>query len=267
MFYGGHKPTMRVWWSGYHDQPYSMGVLDREATAAGTIRLTLFRLGNDGGYWNLQQYPGDGPDMLGGGEAAWVDINNDLRPELVAWLKAKNDSLFDACLDCPSIIHEYTFTESESGFSLHDLRVLPSPYSTFTLFIRLLSEGNRTAAARLLHDPSRIAEAVADGWGSRRRAKAWVLEYGEETRWPRWLEFLHHGPRGDKRFVVHFEQLDGRWIISDWVVPHLPNQADVAPKTPARADSVSGSKRPRAPAAGAKSTPAKKPATVRKVTP
>jgi hypothetical protein len=89
----------------------------------------------------------------------WADVNGDGRPELIAWLKAKNDTLFDECSDCPFIIHERTFTESHDGLSLHDMRIFPSPYATFTLFVRLLSEGNREAAKRLLANPAKLAEA------------------------------------------------------------------------------------------------------------
>src|SRR5262249_22133013 len=128
-------------------------------------------------------------------------------------------------------------TETREGMQPFDMRVMPSPYSTFTLFVRLLSDGNRAAAARLLRDPARVTEAIAAGWGERRRAKAWVLEYREEERWPRWLEFVEHRAGGDTRYVVHFEQSAGRWIISDWVIPHRKGQA------PAGADSAAAPRR------------------------
>ena len=220
MFFGGMRPVMRVWWTAYPDQPYSLGVIDHERETGGRIRLTLFRMNAQGLAWNIVQTPDQGPDLEGVGEAAFVDINADDRPELVAWIKGENDTLFEACLDCPGIIHEEVYTESRPGFRLHDMRILPTPYSTFTVFIRLLADGNRTAAARLLKDPSRMDEAIAEGWGLRRQAKAWKLEYTEEERWPSWLEFLHHGPKGDTRYVVHFELKEGRWIIRDWVTPH-----------------------------------------------
>ncbi|MEK7329406.1 MAG: hypothetical protein AAB113_01255, partial [Candidatus Eisenbacteria bacterium] len=222
MFYGGHRPAMRVWWTGYRDQPYSLGVIDHDRSPQGRVRMTLFRMGPSAAYWDMLQYPEEGPDLGGAGEAAWVDINRDDRPELVAWVRAQNDTLFDACVNCPFIIHEMTYTESKDGLRLHDMRVLPSPYATFTLFVRLLGEGNRAAAARLLRDPAKVGEAMAAGWGERRRAKAWMLEYAEEERWPRWLAFIHHGPRGDQRYIVHFELKEGRWIIREWLKPRRP---------------------------------------------
>jgi len=238
MFYGGMRPSLRAWWTGYPEQPYSLGVIEHDRDPKGHVRMTLFRLGANAGFWDMVQYPEEGDDMSGAGEAAWVDINNDQRPELVAWVRAKNDSLFEACLDCPFIIHEITYTETVRGMRLHDMRILPSPYATFSLFIRLLGEGNRAAAARLLRDPARVDEARLAGWGERRRAGAWMMEYAEEERWPRWLAFLHHGARGDVRYIVHFELKEGRWIISDWVIPHYPGRpapgAAIADSTRAR---------------------------------
>lgn len=249
MFYGGLRPTIRTWWTGIQSQPYSIGVIDRGYGSPPAMNFTLFRLSPDGAFWNVVQYRENGPNFPGGGDAEWVDINADGRPELVVWERAKNDTLFEACVNCPAIMHEYMFVEGEEGFRLHDMRVMPSPYSTFTLFVRLLADGNRTAAARLLKNPAKLEEALADGWGSRRRAKAWVLEYGEEAPWPRWLEFLHHGPNGDKHYVVRFELDEGRWIISDWVVPRRhPRPGE------ARADSSAKAPPPAKPArAGAPS--------------
>ncbi len=225
MFYGGHRPELRAWWAGYPDEPYSLGVIEHDRSPSGRVRVTLFRMGSSAAFWSMLQSPDEGPDLASAGEAAWVDINADDRPELVTWVRVPNDTLFDACPSCPYIIQERTFTESRAGLRLHDMRVLPSPYATFTLFVRLLADGNRTAAARLLKDPARLDEAVAAGWGLRRRAKAWMLEYAEEERWPRWLAFLHHGVRGDQRYIVHFELKDGRWIISRWLTPRPPGRA------------------------------------------
>ncbi|HKQ57132.1 MAG TPA: hypothetical protein VJY35_04625 [Candidatus Eisenbacteria bacterium] len=242
MFLGGHRPSVRVWWTGYPDQPYTMGVVDQDRSTSGRMHVTVFRMGPTAAAWSMIQSPMSGPQLEGTGEASWADVNADGRPELVAWVRGENDSLFESCPSCPSIIHEHTYTESRAGFRLHDLRILPSPYATFTLFVRLLAEGNRAAAARLLAKPATIDEAVAEGWGARRRAKAWVLEYGEEERWPRWLAFLHHGPRGDQRYIVHFELKEGRWIIREWLKPRRPARPGANP-----ADSTAAGGKDRAP--------------------
>ena len=236
MFFGGLRPRMRVWWTGYSDQPYSLGIIDHERETNGRTRVTLFRMTDGGLAWMLRQAPDQGPEITGAGDAIWADINSDDRPELVAWVRAANDTLFESCLSCPSIIHEHIYTESRAGFALHDLRLLPTPYSTFTLFIRQLADGNRNAAARLLKDPSKVDEAIAAGWGLRTRAKAWNLEYAEDERWPRWLAFLHHGPRGDQRYIVHFELKEGRWIIREWLKPR-PAGTRAAPADSAAAAS------------------------------
>jgi hypothetical protein len=250
LVYGGFRPSMRAWWTGYTDQPYSLGLIEHDRGHNGGVRVTVFRLLATAAAWDILQFPGQG-GVAGPGEAEWADVNGDGRPELIAWLKAENDTLFDECEDCPFIIHERTFTESREGLSLHDMRIFPSPYATFTLFVRLLSEGNREAAKRLLANPAKLAEAEAAGWGSRKRAKAWYLEYGEAERWPRWLAFVHHGPTGDTRYIVHFELKEGRWIISDWVIPHL------AGAKPSAADSAKAVRTPAHP------PPAAKPATAK----
>ncbi|MGH7732038.1 MAG: hypothetical protein ACRENJ_12405 [Candidatus Eiseniibacteriota bacterium] len=236
VYFGGLRPTMRVWWTGYSDQPYSLGVVDHERSRAGRIRLTLFRMNAAGSAFTLLQAPDQGPYLTGPGEAAWVDLNADDRPELVAWVRVQNDTLFESCPSCPYIIQEHTYTEARRGMWLNDVRLVPTPYATFTLFVRHLADGHRNAAARLLRDPSRVDEAVAAGWGLRARAKAWKLEYAEEERWPRWLAFLHHGPRGDQRYIVHFELKEGRWIIRDWLKPRPAGRA----ATPADSGAASG---------------------------
>jgi hypothetical protein len=60
---------------------------------------------------------------------------------------------------------------------------------------------------------------------------------------------VHHGPVGDTRYIVHFELKEGRWIISDWVIPHLVG---------AKPDSAAAAKTTHKPAA-AKAPPAKAP--------
>ena len=252
LFLGGYRPTMRVWWTGYQGQPYTMGVVDHDRSTSGHVHVTLLRMGPTAAVWSLLQSPAEAPEFEGAGEATWADVNADGRPELVAWVHAENDTLFESCPSCPYIIQEHTYTETRAGLQLHDLRLLPSPYATFSLFVRLLADGNRTAAARLLADPSRVDEAVAAAWGSRRQAKAWILEYAEEERWPRWLAFLHHGPQGDQRYIVHFELKEGRWIISEWLKPHLATRAGLI-GTPI--DSTAAATPAKTPAGGVPRTP------------
>jgi len=214
VFHPSVKPKMRVWWTGRPTAPYEWGILDEERTETRRAGLLLLRLNADGYYWNIVQF---GTAPLGdakGAQAFWIDVNGDGAPEIVSWSRAEPDSAFEECMGCPRLQFESLFTEHEQGFSLQDGRLLPSPYSTFVLFIRLLREGNRSAATRLLETPSKVTEAVMLGWNARAARGTWKLEYAEEDQpWPRWLALRH---RSGTLYIVHFTMKDGRWIIRDW---------------------------------------------------
>lgn len=55
LFFGGHRPSLRVWWTGYTDQPYSLGVIDHERSTSGRMRVTLFRMNAAGTAWQLDR--------------------------------------------------------------------------------------------------------------------------------------------------------------------------------------------------------------------
>ena len=235
-FEGGWHPMFRVWWSGHAEFPYECGIVDHARTDKGALDLLLLRLSADGTYWAIQQFSGNGPVLGGEGEAAWVDVNSDGAPELVTWTRAPSDSLFLECNGCPGLFDERIFVERAAGFELHDSRLLPSPYATFQLFIRLLHQENRAAAARLLAEPKRIDEAIALGWGTNRRPGTWRLEWAEATAWPRWLMMRNEVAKDRPLYAVHFVQREGRWIISDWgrepTTPTAPNGAPPAGTAP-----------------------------------
>jgi hypothetical protein len=216
LFRGGMNPQMRVWWTGKQDGPYEWGVVDRPRTQ-GPMHLALFRLASSGKFWNLVQYDDLSPELGPTGSVSWADVDGDGKPELVSWTKDVADSLFESCPDCPNLISELLFIERAEGFGLHDIRLVPSPYATLVQFVRLLLDNHREQASRLLKDPSWMRQAVAAGWGLRRTARTWKIETVEaDTQWPRWLEVRFRGPMGDRRYVIHFEQFRGRWIIRDW---------------------------------------------------
>ena len=220
VFRRGRQPKIRVWWTGQPEAPYEWAIVDKGTDQK--IGLLLLRLNPGGTYWILAQYEDTSPELGGPGEADWVDINGDNRPELVTWVRAHADSTFEECDGCPHLITERTYTERENGFELHDSRLLPSPYASFVLFIRLLRDQNRSAAARLLVDPAKVSEAWALGWGSGRRRGTWRLEYAEEGQaWPRWLAMKFKGPKGDHEYIVHFAMKAERWIIKDWLAPRV----------------------------------------------
>jgi hypothetical protein len=215
-FRGGREPRMKVWWTGAPDAPYEWAVLDRVPGKEG-YNFTLFRLAAEGYYWRADQYEGVGPDLGDVLEAGLLDVNRDGRPELLAWAKAAPDSLFEACSSCPSLLTERLYTSSAAGFELDDSRLVPTAYSTFVLFIRLLHQHNGAAASRVLEDPTRLERAVALGWGGGEGRGLWKLEYVDPDRpWPHWLAVKLRGPKGEQRWIVHFTQKEGRWVIRDW---------------------------------------------------
>jgi hypothetical protein len=233
-FHGGFQPVMRVWWTGNKDAPYSWGVVDRNRGDDATVRLTLFRLEPQGLYWNLVQFDDTKIPFGASGSASWVDLNGDRRYELVAWVPAEPDSMFDECSTCPKRINELVFIERPEGFRLLDTRLVPSPYSTFTVFVRLLTENNRAQAAKLVKNPALVQRAVAAGWGSRRGWRTWLIEESEPgAAWPAWLMVRFKGPRGERRYRVDFEVNRGRWVIRDWAERQSP-PAGVPPRSGAR---------------------------------
>lgn len=223
------NPRMRVWWTSKQEAPYEWGVLSRERAERGAWQLLLLRLNPDGMYWNLTQYESQGPDLGVRGQAFWTDVNGDERPEILSWVRAEPESGFSECAGCPGLVTELLFTEREHGFELYDNRLMPTPYSTFVLLVRLLRERNRVAAARLLENPAKVDEAIAMGWGSRAKGTRWSLEYAEPNQaWPRWLAMKLVTAAASRTWIVHFTQRDGRWIVRDWVEPGKAGRAPAA---------------------------------------
>lgn len=251
-FSGGQRPQSRVWWTNNENAPYAWGVADF-ARKDGDMHFTLFRLTPTGNYWSVAQYEDSGY-RLGSGAAAWVDMNGDQRPELVAWMPGERDSLFEGCEDCPKPIAELLFAERGGGFALQDTRIVPSPYSTFERFVRLLADGNRAQAARLLEDPAMIDKAIAAGWTTR-RPRAWKVEYAEPgTSWPAWMMVTFRGAPRPHRYTVRFELVRGRWLIHEWIEREI-----VPPGTAGKVSPAAGRTSPdagkRSPATG-KASPA-----------
>jgi hypothetical protein len=218
LFRGGHEPRVRVWWTGRTEYPYECGVIDR--TPAGVLRFTMLRLAPNGADWSVQQDEERYPTLGAAGEAQWVDLNGDERPEVVSWTPAQTDSLFTGCSDCPRLITERTFIEGREIFEPQDERLLPTPYATLVYFVRLLLDGQLVQAEKLVRDPAKVREAVALGWDKRAVRTPWRVEFGEKNEaWPRRLEVRFEGPRGVKRYGVVFGRRDGRWIIENWFEP------------------------------------------------
>jgi hypothetical protein len=197
------------------------------------------RLSPNDEVWGVQQDEEDYPLLGEPGEAVWLDLNQDGLPEFVSWTRSATDSLFTECADCPKLLTEHTFVEGGEGFELQDERLLPTPYAALVYFVRLLIDGRLAQAEKLVRDPARVREAVAQGWNQRVVRKPWYVEYGEEgEHWPRRLELRFEGPHGVKRYGVIFAKREGRWIIDNWFEPravgrHFPT-VTVPPGSPAR---------------------------------
>ena len=230
VFHGSRNPRMRVWWTAETEWPYDWAIVTDNPNDGGRMNLLLMRLNAQATYWVLVQYENSGPDLGGPGEAVWADVNRGGAPEMIAWTEARADSTFEICSECPKLRLERMYILRKQGYELFDDRLVPAPFSTFTLFIRLLQQQNRTAAQRLLSDPPKVADAIAAGWAKHGRG-AWKMEYAEAGEsWPRWLAFRFDGPKGPVRYIVHFEYLEGRWLIRDWVIPRpAPTGKSVTP--------------------------------------
>ncbi len=239
VFPPGRNPRIRTWWLGARDTPYETAVLFDRKSDPVEIGLRLFRMSANGAFWNIAQYERE--TFLGEpGDAVFADPNGDGRPEVVAWTRAETDSFLVFGPDVPRLTNESLWTERAEGFRLHDVRVLPTPAATLALFLRQLVTGNREAAGRLLLQPSKLAEAVANGWPQRRERGAWSVRYGESgDAWPEWFEVKERAPQGDRRWIFRFVLRDGRWMIEEWV-PVKPAAPAVAPVTPAAPAKPSG---------------------------
>ena len=217
-FTSGRNVIMRVWRTKYPEQPFSVAIVENVRYGSKPLELSLLRMAQNGLFWTAAQYPGYGPDMGGRGDAAFADLNNDGVPELVTWTRTPPDSSFLECRECPSLLSEYTWAERAQGFELEETRLVPTAYANFVLFIRMLREGNRAAAVRLLADPSKLTEAIANGWDRGRGKGVWRITDAEEGEtWPHWIVVQFHHGGVDRSWVVHFVAKDGRWIIRDWI--------------------------------------------------
>jgi hypothetical protein len=215
----GRDPEFRVWWTGWSERLYSLGLIDRAPD--GALSWMVLGLIAEGRAWDFVQFV-ERAGETGRGQATFTDVNGDGGPELVIWARTEPDSTFQLCTDCPGLLTETVLVERAEGFTPFDTRLMPSPFASLTLFARLLASGNRAAAARLLDDPARLDEAAALGFGQRQGRGAWRVEYAEpKERWPRWLA-LRTMDETRRLHIVHFTLKDGRWVIRDWVPVRAP---------------------------------------------
>lgn len=225
----GRDPKLRVWYGARHDRPYSLCILDRGPD--GRIDWVLYGLNASGDMFSVVQAMGRAGEQ-GRGQGAFVDADGDGRPELTLWTRGRVDTTFTICPECPGPIDETLLSERAEGFLPEDVRALPTPFSTFALFVRFLQEGNRANAARLLEDPKRLDEAIALGWGARRGPGSWAYEYAERgERWPDWIAMRFNDAKR-QLYIVRFGQMAGRRVIREWT-PVNPSSEPGKPATPA----------------------------------
>ena len=243
---GGHRPRMRVWRTSRREYPYEWGIV--EETRAGLLRFMMLRLSPGGTVWGIQQDEERYPLLGEPGDVQWPDLNADGQPELVSWTRGPTDSLFTECPDCPRLITERTFVEGRDGFDLLEERLLPTPYATLVYFVRLLVDGKLTQAQRLVRDPARVREAVAQGWNRRVVRTPWFVEQGEEGEaWPRRLGLRFQGPNGVKRYGIVFGQREGHWIIENWFEPRMAQRRFPSVTLPSAPGTKAPAEKPKVP--------------------
>lgn len=228
---GGWEPRARVWWTGKQEGPYEWGVLEASRDRK-RLHLSLFQLSSNGAFWNVIQNQAEGLEFSGIGDAHWADVNGDSRPEFVVWAPSEADSLVIPCSGCGRMIEEHTFVQRPRGFALLDSRIVPSPLSTWTRFLRLLVNGDRAGAGRFLHDPKKLDSAIAEGWASRRAPGSWqVMSIEPGSSWPSWLVARFNSATGSRLYKVNFVSSGGRWQIRDWERRANPAPADSAARS------------------------------------
>ena len=225
VFRGGMDPRVRVWWTGRNAEPYEWGIVDR-TRGAGDLGLILLRLDPGGSYWTIGQYAGRGQDLGGSGEADWVDANEDGQPELLTWMRASADSMFEECGGCPKLITERLFVEHDNGFELPR-----QPAATFAVqHVRSVhpsaprqEPGGRHAAARPSRSSTRRSSSVGPDQGERRmearvhRGSSVAALARHEIPGPSVAADLHRSLRDEGRALDHRE-LD----------PSAPGERDAA---------------------------------------
>ncbi|MFI5371855.1 MAG: hypothetical protein ACHQ52_09875, partial [Candidatus Eisenbacteria bacterium] len=215
-FVGGQDPQFRTWWTGHEEGPWEWGITDRTRDQD-RVEFLLLQLVPSGNYWRILQYDPDGIPVEGTTSVVWTDVNGDEKPELLVFARTQADSIVIPCHECPRVYEQLTFVERPQGFMLMDTRVVPAPMTTFSRFVRLMADGNRADASRLLRDPRRIDEAAALGWIGLKTPGAWRVLYAEpNTAWPQWLMVRVKGAHHTHDYKMDFDTAYGRWVIGSW---------------------------------------------------
>jgi hypothetical protein len=234
------RPRIKSWYSGLPTSPYSTAVVYDTRTETPRLGFKYFQLSGDGYYWNLVQYEGYGPELGLAGDAAFVDLNGDGRPELVSYSRTPQDSILTTAPPVHPIIREVIYTDRGRGFVVHDARIVPGPLEALDLFLTWLREGKPDNARHLLVDPAFLDLARGLGWAELRSPRNFLVDMQEQGQpWPEWLGARVETRAGIHRYAFHFTFTEGHWLIKDWVAEE-PARASASPD--ARPDSTGGRK-------------------------
>ena len=153
-----------------------------------------------GGRWDLAQTLG--ADSLGGTGSGQFDHRS------LVTRTFSSTPMFDECATCPHVYRERRFLWGPAGFVREDERMVPSPYATFTSFVRALVDGDRELAQRFVADPSLVEFARRYEWHDTGLGK-WRAAPGTEATAP---EMVFFRGRSDA-FRVTFQPRGAGWVV------------------------------------------------------
>jgi hypothetical protein len=213
---GGRNIQMAVWWAGNDLGPYEMGLVDyRRSGDPREGSFTMLRISRQADFWGAVQTVNKTIDLGGPGPARFVDLDNDGVPELAHWAASKPDPRFVANTNLPPILSERTWRRTELGFQLLDRRTVPTPFSTFVLFLKALESGQVGLARSLVATPAVYTRAMTLKLGTFRAPASWrAAEPAPGERWAASMRFAYgEPPRLDKAIDVRMKEVEGHWLI------------------------------------------------------
>lgn len=213
---GGRDIQMAVWWTGNDLGPYEMGLVDHRRSGDPRVgSFTMLRISRTAEFWGAVQTVNKTIDLGGPGPSRFVDLDNDGVPELTHWAVSTPDPRFAANSNLPPILSERTWRRTERGFELLDRRTVPTPFSTFVLFLKALEGGEVGLARSLVATPAVYTKAVALKLGTFRAPGAWrAAEPAPGERWAASMRFAYgQPPRLDKAIEVRMKEVEGHWLV------------------------------------------------------
>ena len=233
LFPGGRRIEMKVWWTGNELGPYEMALVSH--ARAGNPRLGAFsmlRMSKNADFWGAVQTGKKTIDLGGPGVSKFVDLDNDGVPELVHWTDAELDDRFVKDRNLPTVLSERTWRRTDEGFQLLDRRTVPTPFATFVLFQRALSNGQAELARSLTSTAAVYTKATTLKLGTYSAKGSWrASEPAPGVRWEDSIRFQYGTPtRLDKGIEVRMKQVEGHWLVDALTPLSLGPEGAPAPK-------------------------------------